>query len=137
MQIAVIGGGIGGLAVANGLHNQGIKVDVYEKASSFKPLGAGIGLGSNAVLALEEIGIEHITSEGMPLHQQIFLDRHFNIMNTIDFSLLKTRFGEETITIQRGDLHRALKEQLDSHFLHFDHEVVDFRSDKEKVEIIF
>lgn len=137
MQIAVIGGGIGGLALANGLHNQGIKVHVYEKASSFKPLGAGIGLGSNAVLALEEIGIKQITREGMPLYKQVFLDKNFDVMNTIDFSLLKRRFGEETITIQRSDLHNALREQLDPDYLHFNHEVTDFESHPDHITLTF
>jgi len=47
MKIAIIGGGIGGLATAVGLHKIGIKSHVYEQASSFQPLGAGIGIGSN------------------------------------------------------------------------------------------
>ncbi|KAI0890807.1 hypothetical protein F4806DRAFT_489864 [Annulohypoxylon nitens] len=43
LHIAVIGGGIIGLSLAAGLVHRGISVKVYEKVSSFRPVGAGIG----------------------------------------------------------------------------------------------
>jgi 2-polyprenyl-6-methoxyphenol hydroxylase-like FAD-dependent oxidoreductase len=40
MQVAVIGGGIGGLALALSLHDAGIvDVDVYESAPAIRELG--------------------------------------------------------------------------------------------------
>src|SRR5699024_12297945 len=96
MTIAIIGGGIGGLAVAAGLHKIGIKAHVFEQAQSFKPLGAGIGIGSNAMLALDRIGIaDGVIKSGMPLHEQRFLNGELEVMNRIDFSRLKQKFGEE------------------------------------------
>src|SRR5690625_3735464 len=109
MNIAIIGGGIGGLATAVGLHKIGIKAHVYEQARSFKPLGAGIGIGSNVMLALNKLGVrEDILKYGMSLHEQRFLNGNFDVMNSIDFTLLKERCGEENITIERADLHEAL-----------------------------
>src|SRR5690625_6796225 len=89
MTIAIIGGGIGGLAAAVGLHKIGIKAHVYERASSFKPLGAGIGIGSNVMLALNKLGVsEDILKSGMTLKEQRFLNGNFNEMNMYDFILL-------------------------------------------------
>lgn len=138
MNIAIIGGGIGGLAAAAGLHKIGIKAHVYEQATSFKPLGAGIGIGSNAMLALHKIGVaEDVLKSGMPLHEQRFLNAQFKVMNTIDFSLLKDRFGEENITIQRAHLHEALFEAIDSTYFHFDKKVCSFTQNEQTVTLTF
>ncbi|KAK7756774.1 hypothetical protein SLS62_001217 [Diatrype stigma] len=51
--IAILGAGIGGLAVAIGLVKRGISVTIYEAARTFSPIGAGIGLGPNALHAMD------------------------------------------------------------------------------------
>ncbi|MFJ2767307.1 FAD-dependent monooxygenase [Streptomyces sp. NPDC087300] len=53
----VIGGGIGGLAAAIGLHSTGWRVTVLERAASLEPVGAGIGLAPNAQRALDVLGL--------------------------------------------------------------------------------
>lgn len=138
MNIAIIGGGIGGLATAAGLHKIGIHAHVYEQATTFKPLGAGIGIGSNAMLALVELGVaDDIIASGMPLHEQRFLNHKLEVMNTIDFSLLKKKFGEETIAIQRAHLHEALLESIDPAYVHFDKKVTQFTQNEDSVTVTF
>ncbi|KJA25142.1 hypothetical protein HYPSUDRAFT_200039 [Hypholoma sublateritium FD-334 SS-4] len=59
--IAIVGGGMCGLACAIGLARAGIKVKVFEAAAKFDEIGAGVGLGPNAVRALKGLGIlEHV-----------------------------------------------------------------------------
>ncbi|PVI06070.1 mannitol 1-phosphate dehydrogenase [Periconia macrospinosa] len=50
--IAIVGGGLGGLALAVGLIKHGIKTHIYEAAPKFSELGAGVSFGPNAVRAL-------------------------------------------------------------------------------------
>src|SRR5690625_5530475 len=108
MEIVIIGGGIGGLAAAVGLHKIGIKAHVYEQASNFKPLGTGIGIGSNAMLALNKLGVgEDVLKNGMTLHEQRFIDGNYNVMNNIDFKLLMTKLGEANIDIYHNDNTRV------------------------------
>lgn len=52
-SIAIIGSGIGGLALAIGLLKQNVKCTIFEAASHFDAIGAGIGLGPNALKAME------------------------------------------------------------------------------------
>ena len=57
MKVLIVGGGIGGLTAAIALVRQGIDVDVYERADSFKEIGAGVSLAPNARRLLERLGL--------------------------------------------------------------------------------
>jgi flavin-dependent dehydrogenase len=53
--IAIIGGGLAGLTLSIGLTRYGIPHKIYESASAFSEIGAGIALGPNSISALELI----------------------------------------------------------------------------------
>ena len=53
--IAILGAGIGGLALAIGLIKRGLDVTVYEAADAFSTVGAGIGFGPNSLNAIDII----------------------------------------------------------------------------------
>ncbi|KAL4968160.1 uncharacterized protein BDV14DRAFT_197388 [Aspergillus stella-maris] len=52
-KLAIIGAGIGGLALAIGLQKLNVPVTIYESAPQFDAIGAGIGLGPNALRSME------------------------------------------------------------------------------------
>ncbi|MFM5948942.1 MAG: FAD-dependent oxidoreductase, partial [Novosphingobium sp.] len=56
-NICVIGGGVAGLAVAIGLHNKGVKVEVVEKNADWSVYHVGIIVQANFVRALNTLGI--------------------------------------------------------------------------------
>ncbi|KAF4620967.1 hypothetical protein D9613_001259 [Agrocybe pediades] len=56
-SVAIIGGGMCGLACAIGLVNAGLDVQVFEAASTFGQVGAGVAIGLNAIRALEGLGV--------------------------------------------------------------------------------
>jgi salicylate hydroxylase len=59
-QIAIIGGGIGGLFTALSLNwhcKDQVQISVYEQASEYKEIGAGVGIGVNAAKLLHRIGL--------------------------------------------------------------------------------
>jgi salicylate hydroxylase len=53
----IVGGGIGGLFVANALINYGLSVSVYEQAPALGEVGAGVYLTPNSVRHLQRIGL--------------------------------------------------------------------------------
>ncbi|KAK5118006.1 hypothetical protein LTR62_004050 [Meristemomyces frigidus] len=60
-RIAVVGGGIGGLFCALAIHHHcsgagiPLHIDVYEQASEYKEIGAGVGLGINAARLVHKL----------------------------------------------------------------------------------
>ncbi len=58
LQVAVVGGGIGGLAAALWLQRAGVRARVYEQAPEPREVGAGIVVPPNMVRALARAGLE-------------------------------------------------------------------------------
>lgn len=56
-KVLVIGGGVGGLAVAIGLHQRGVNVEVVERDKDWKVYHVGIIVQANFVRALNVLGI--------------------------------------------------------------------------------
>ncbi len=57
MKAIIIGGGIGGMALAVALRQQSIEAEVYEQANELKEVGAGLVLWPNALKALDLLGL--------------------------------------------------------------------------------
>src|SRR5438132_12466134 len=57
MKTIVIGGGIGGMAAALSLRNEGIEVKVYEQAPALTEIGAGLQIAPSAGRVLERLGL--------------------------------------------------------------------------------
>src|SRR6516162_5286100 len=57
-RVAVIGGGIGGLASARALCRCRFEVQIYEAAPELREIGAGVALGPNAMKVLRSLGLE-------------------------------------------------------------------------------
>lgn len=58
------GGGVGGLITAYALgRSNDIEVDVYESASQFAEVGAGIGVGWRAWCILQSLGLDQALSK--------------------------------------------------------------------------
>ena len=56
LDIAIVGGGIIGLILANGLCRQdNVRIKVYEQAQSFREIGAGMAFTANAAECMEQI----------------------------------------------------------------------------------
>lgn len=57
MQVAVVGGGIGGMAVATGFAQRGAQVDLYEQAPALTEVGAGLQISANGQRVLAALGV--------------------------------------------------------------------------------
>ncbi|KAB5518018.1 hypothetical protein GE09DRAFT_1230696 [Coniochaeta sp. 2T2.1] len=55
LHVAIVGAGIGGLALSIALHNKGVPFTLYEEAKQYSVVGAGIGFGPNGLQAMDLI----------------------------------------------------------------------------------
>jgi salicylate hydroxylase len=55
LDVAIIGAGIGGLALAIGLLRQYVPYTLYEAAPQYSTIGAGVGVGPNVLRAMDMI----------------------------------------------------------------------------------
>jgi salicylate hydroxylase len=68
LRIAIIGGGIGGLAASLALRSRGLDVSVYEQAKQLREIGAGVSIYPNAIRLLEQIGLgDRLEKIGSPI----------------------------------------------------------------------
>src|SRR6516225_8934445 len=57
-RIAIVGGGVGGLAAALALERRGAEIVVCEQSPALNEIGAGLNLTPNALMALRALGVE-------------------------------------------------------------------------------
>ena len=139
-HIAVIGAGIGGLTVAACLLRLGFGVEVYEQASQFAPIGAGIQLTANAMKALGGLGlIECLRSIGFV--PAAFHSREWDtgrITNVLTMgTALERRYGAPDLMIHRARLHSALAALIPRDRIHFSRKLVAIEQNKSTATLIF
>ena len=109
----IVGGGIGGLTLANALQQRGIDFDVVEKADEFLPVGAGISLALNAMTVFKNLGLaKAITRRSTSLPQASICDQSTNELRTLDFGELTGQVSADIKAIRRSDLQSILLETI-------------------------
>ena len=62
LKILIVGGGIGGLALAVALQKVGLTAVIWERSPEIREIGAGLLLTPNAVWVLQQLGLFELTS---------------------------------------------------------------------------
>ena len=106
--VLIAGGGIGGLAVAVGLAQKGIRSILLEKASALGEIGAGIQLGPNAFHAFDYLGVGEAARNMAVYVDQLRLMDAMTAEEICHVDLgeaFRGRFGNPYAVVHRGDLH--------------------------------
>src|SRR5262245_50794664 len=110
-SIAIVGAGIGGLALAAALRQAGIDAIVYEQAEASTRVGAGIQQSPNAMKVHRGLGIEaRLRETGFAPTSSLNRDAiSGKVTNDHPLgSVVEERYGAPYLTLHRGDLHAAL-----------------------------
>lgn len=107
----ILGGGIAGLAMANGLKKIGINATVFEASPELKPVGAGLVMAPNALVALDYLGVrKQIEKRGLALNKMCILNQNGGVIQAVDIRAINPAYNY--LTIHRHALHEALMEML-------------------------
>ena len=123
-NVAVIGGGLGGLSLAIGLIKRGISVQIYEGASGWTDQGAGLVFAKNSMEAMKKISPEIYTlfskrssGQGWATKRTTYMDYRNGMTNgdlitsvvcagTGQESVHRTRFAQDLVSLlPEGTFH--------------------------------
>ena len=136
-NIAIVGGGIGGLFAANALLAQGFHVSVYEQAPALGEVGAGVFLTPNSVRQLERVelgpavekwgarvgpGSRYFRHDGSPIAP----------VQVTDSSGWNATFG-----MHRADLVELLAAALPDNVVHTGHRCTGFEQRDDTARVSF
>jgi 2-polyprenyl-6-methoxyphenol hydroxylase-like FAD-dependent oxidoreductase len=140
-DVAIVGGGIGGLALALALHQRGIASRVYESAPEVRELGVGITLLPHAMRELTALGLgDALRRQGIENADSRFFNR-FGQLLYAEPRGAAAGYPFPEVGIHRGRLHRTLwdaaVERLGAARLHTDHHCVAVEQTTERVTLHF
>lgn len=141
MRVAIVGGGIGGLALALGLQQRGIGCDVFEAVPEVRELGVGITLLPHAMRELAALGLQ---PELEPLGIENLESVFFNRWGQFIYREPRGRhagYAVPELGMHRGKLHgvlyRAALQRLGAGCLHLDHRLVGLQQDERQATLAF
>ncbi|KAL9091480.1 MAG: hypothetical protein Q9165_004866 [Trypethelium subeluteriae] len=107
-RVAVVGGGIGGLYCALSIHHHckqfPLDIHVYEQASQYKEIGAGVGLGINAARLIHQVDLGDELNACAGYRQGIWI------------TFRKYNNGEEIFTVPINDEGKDVENGVRVHF---------------------
>lgn len=137
-MVAIIGAGIGGLAIAQALQKHGIEYRIFEKATVFAKVGAGIWLAPNALQALSTFGLlEGVTGQGNELKKFGIMTQSIDDISANELNVVKEKFGVATIAIHRARLHEVLMNGLPANAISLGFECNQVIEKEDRCEIEF
>jgi 2-polyprenyl-6-methoxyphenol hydroxylase-like FAD-dependent oxidoreductase len=141
MRIAIVGGGIGGLAAALCLRRAGLAATVYEQSPEVREVGAGIVVAPNMVRPLAALGL----AEKLPAFA-VRLDAAWEFRRWRDGRVLSVQtmgeecerlYGAPCYVAHRADLLALLQEALPREQLRLGHRLVGIEQDAGEARLSF
>jgi 2-polyprenyl-6-methoxyphenol hydroxylase-like FAD-dependent oxidoreductase len=146
-NIAIIGGGIGGLTAALALRQFGFEPEVFEQAPALLDVGAAIAVWPNAMRILEQLGLsEKIMQQAGVIKQVRWLDCHGKMLNQVAIgrhpddgrrSDSQRRSEALAVALHRADLQSTLLHAVPSTSIHLGKIFLSQHQGPDKVSALF
>src|SRR6185295_4279691 len=105
-RIAIVGGGIGGLAAALALERRGAEIVICEQSPALNEIGAGLNLSPNALMALRDLGVEDAVI-ALGSESDFLIIRSWKsgrVISRMRRGAFRQQFGAPNLTVHRADL---------------------------------
>ena len=137
-RIAIVGGGIGGLAAALALLHAGFDVHVHEQSGTLREVGAGVQISPNASRFLHRLGLadalERIGVRPAAWHQRRWQDGRTLLRTPLGMEI-ESEFGFPHVQCHRGDVLAMLASSFPAERQHLGHRLVAFADRGGDVEL--
>ena len=137
--MAIVGGGLAGLAAANALQTFGIKAEVFEQAPALGEIGAAVNASPQAVKALRAIGLGDKVAAVAYASPGIYT-RNMQTGEFLEFNdrhKSAARYGAPYYSFHRADLLDALASGLDHSATHLGHRLTGIEERSDRVALTF
>jgi 2-polyprenyl-6-methoxyphenol hydroxylase-like FAD-dependent oxidoreductase len=130
VQIAIVGGGIGGLTTALALQNFGFESQVFEQAPELHDVGAAIAIWPNALRVLRELKVaDNILAKAGVMKEICWLDQNGWLINRVSIP--------ESVALHRADLQMTLVQALPPSSLRLGHQLINYKQQDDKMIVTF
>ena len=140
LSVAMIGGGIGGLAAALHLLRAGFDVQVYEQSPQLLEVGAGLVISPNASKLLIRLGLGD-EMKRIGVNPAAFHQRRWQDGRTLARSRLRetteAAFGAPAYVFHRGEMNAVLTHAMPPERVHVAHRCVGFTERGDQIEARF
>ena len=137
ISVAIVGAGMGGLTAAATLRRSGFDVQIYEQASRFERIGAGIQMMPNSMKVLRELGVEK-TLRGRVFEPESHLNREWSTGKILrELPMPEELFGAPYLCMHRADLTTALVSAIPKDIVNFKKKLVGLKSTTGGIELVF
>jgi salicylate hydroxylase len=138
-RIAIVGGGLAGLAAANALRTFGIEPEVFEAAPALGEIGAAVNASPQAVKALRASGVgDEIAAVGYMspgiYTRNMLTGEHLEFNDRFKAA---ERYGAPYYSFHRADLLDALASKLDHAKIHLGHRLTGLEERGDRTVLIF
>jgi len=137
-DVLIVGAGIGGLTLAHALIQEGLSVNVLERASTLEHVGAGIQIPPNAVKVLRAIDLDHVIKKHAFQPKAIEARMGQSGRAVFDIPLAhaaENRWGAPYFHIHRADYIAALSGHLPGHVIELNSRVTAYENQDDGVSV--
>jgi salicylate hydroxylase len=140
VQIAIVGGGIGGLTAALAFRARGLDVAVFEQAEVLREIGAGVSIHPNAARLLKRIGLDdQLRKIGSPISGITLRTSRGEAITTASGPATPafSREGGQGYNVHRADFLNLLFAALPKGTVNLGHRCIQLREAGDRVHLSF
>src|SRR6476469_3948285 len=137
--IAIVGGGLAGLAAAHALRTFGMRAEVFETAPALGEIGAAVNVSPQAFKALQGAGVGGQVAAVGTTSPGIYT-RNMQTGEFLEFNdrfKSAERYGAPYYTFHRADLLNALASGLDPSAIHLGHRLTGLQERGDRTVLEF
>ena len=141
LRVAIVGGGLGGLAAALFLRKAGVDASVFEQSSGLREVGAGIVVSPNMVRPLARLGLLARLETFAVRLEAAWEFRRWKDGRVLSVQPMgeacRALYGTNCYVAHRADLHAMFREALPAGTLQLDQRCVGVEQDGQGVSLTF
>jgi 2-polyprenyl-6-methoxyphenol hydroxylase-like FAD-dependent oxidoreductase len=123
---------------AAALRRRGFEVMVFERAPRLRQQGTELGLWTNAVAALHELGFgDLLDGIAEPVERLVFQSAEGEQLNEIRLDRIARRFSAPSVNVHRSELLSVLARGVGEGLINFGAQCAGFEQDAEGVTVRF